>query len=67
MPLLFVAIAWPALRENSAMYDETSYVPAGFTYLTRGDFRLNPEHRTAQFYLKMAQAAAAEASGKAPR
>ena len=44
MPLLFVAIAWPALRENSATYDETSYVPAGFTYLTRGDFRLNPEH-----------------------
>jgi len=44
MPLLFVAIAWPALRENSATYDETTYVPAGFTYLTRGDFRLNPEH-----------------------
>ena len=44
MPLLFVAIAWPALRENSATYDETTYVPAGFTYLTRADFRLNPEH-----------------------
>ena len=44
MPLVFVMLAWPALRENSATYDETSYVPAGFTYLTRGDFRLNPEH-----------------------
>ena len=44
MPLVFVMLAWPALRENSATYDETTYVPAGFTYVTRGDFRLNPEH-----------------------
>jgi len=37
-------MAWPGLSENSATYDETSYVPAGFTYLTRADFRLNPDH-----------------------
>lgn len=44
VPLLFIGIAWPALRENSATWDETAHVPAGFTYLTRADFRLNPEH-----------------------
>jgi len=44
MPLVFVMLAWPALRENSATYDETTHVPAGFTYVTRADFRLNPEH-----------------------
>ncbi|MBI3767023.1 MAG: glycosyltransferase family 39 protein [Deltaproteobacteria bacterium] len=41
---LFVALAWPALRENSATYDETEHVPAGYTYLTRHDYRLGPEH-----------------------
>ncbi len=41
---LFVALAWPALRENSATYDETEHVPAGYTYSTRHDYRLGPEH-----------------------
>ena len=43
-PLLFVVAAWPALRGTSATYDETAYLPAGFTYLARKDFRLSPEH-----------------------
>ena len=42
--LLFVVLALPALSENSAIYDETEHVPAGYTYLTRGDYRLGPEH-----------------------
>ncbi len=42
--LLFVGLALPALNENSATYDETEHVPAGYTYLTRGDYRLGPEH-----------------------
>jgi hypothetical protein len=42
--LLFVIVAWPALRESSATYDETEHVPAGYTYLTRADYRLGPEH-----------------------
>lgn len=42
--LLFVGLALPALHENSATYDETEHVPAGYTYLTRGDYRLGPEH-----------------------
>jgi hypothetical protein len=40
---LFVAVAWPGLRENSATYDETLYLPAGYAHLTRGDLRLGPE------------------------
>ncbi len=43
-PLLFLLTAWPALEENSGTYDEPVLVSAGYTYLTRGDFRLNPEH-----------------------
>jgi len=42
-PLLFVVLAWPALSENSAIYDETDHVPAGYVYLTRGDYRLGPD------------------------
>ena len=41
---LFVACgAWSALR-LSATFDETTHLPAGFTYLDRFDFRHNPEH-----------------------
>ena len=43
-PLLFVVVAWPALDENSGTYDEPVLVSAGYSYVTRGDFRLNPEH-----------------------
>ena len=42
--LLFVWLARPALRELSATYDETEHVPAGYTYVARGDYRLGPEH-----------------------
>lgn len=41
---MFLAVAWPALEENSGTYDEPFLVTAGYTYLTRGDFRLNVEH-----------------------
>ncbi len=43
-PLLLLVVAWPALDENSGTYDEPFLVTAGYTYLTRGDFRLNVEH-----------------------
>jgi hypothetical protein len=29
---------------HTTTYDEASHLPAGYTYLTTGDFRLNPEH-----------------------
>ena len=33
-----------SLRLESATFDETAHLPAGYTYLDRFDFRLNPEH-----------------------
>src|SRR5258708_34149014 len=32
------------MRTTSAVYDETAHLPAGYTYLTLRDFRMNPEH-----------------------
>ncbi len=47
VPLLLAVFVgcgvFAALRE-SATFDETTHLPAGFTYLDRGDFRHNPEH-----------------------
>lgn len=33
-----------SMRLLSATFDETTHLPAGYTYLTTGDFRLNPQH-----------------------
>jgi 4-amino-4-deoxy-L-arabinose transferase-like glycosyltransferase len=33
-----------SLRQDSATFDETAHIAAGFTYLDRLEFRLNPEH-----------------------
>lgn len=37
-------LAWFSLRGDSAIYDESVHLPAGYSYVTRGDMRLNPEH-----------------------
>ena len=29
---------------DSAIYDETAHIPAGYSYLTQKEYRLNPEH-----------------------
>lgn len=42
--LVFVVCGWISLAGDSATSDETAHLPAGYTYLDRGDFRLNPEH-----------------------
>lgn len=31
-------------RNNAAIFDETAHIPAGYSYVTRLDYRLNPEH-----------------------
>lgn len=31
-------------RNDSAIFDETAHIPAGYSYLEYADFRLNPEH-----------------------
>ena len=42
--LLYGALAVSSMRTTSAVFDETAHLPAGYTYLTTRDFRLNPEH-----------------------
>ena len=52
LPLLFVAAmavasfgqAWTSLSAKSLTFDEVVYIPAGYSYVTTGDYRLNPEH-----------------------
>jgi Dolichyl-phosphate-mannose-protein mannosyltransferase len=35
--------AFGSLRRKSLTFDELSYIPAGYSYVRTGDFRLNPE------------------------
>src|SRR5262249_48797775 len=37
-------LALSAMVGNSAIVDEIAHVPAGYSYLHYGDYRLNPEH-----------------------
>jgi hypothetical protein len=38
------AQAWLSLRNKSLTFDEVTYIPAGYSYVVTGDYRLNPEH-----------------------
>ncbi len=38
------AQAWMSLRTKSLTFDELTYIPAGYSYVVTGDYRLNPEH-----------------------
>jgi hypothetical protein len=42
--LTFVALAWPALVADSLTYDECAHLAGGYSYITRHDYRMNPEH-----------------------
>src|SRR4051794_15464564 len=47
VPLLlavFVTLAVVSMRGKGTAFDETSHLPAGYTYWKTGDFRMNPEH-----------------------
>ncbi len=33
-----------SMKDDSATMDEMSHIPAGYSYLTQKDFRINPEH-----------------------
>ena len=41
---VYASLAVSSMRTTSAYYDETAHLPAGYTYLTLRDFRMNPEH-----------------------
>ena len=43
--LLFVFFACLfSMKDDSATMDEAAHLPAGYSYLTQKDMRLNPEH-----------------------
>ena len=42
--LLMVVLATISLKQESAIMDEVAHTPAGYSYLTQRDMRLNPEH-----------------------
>jgi 4-amino-4-deoxy-L-arabinose transferase-like glycosyltransferase len=42
--VVFAVCGFLSLAGDSATSDETAHIPAGYSYLDRGDFRLNPEH-----------------------
>ena len=43
--LIFVfLIAVFSMKDDSATFDEIAHLPAGYSYLTQKDMRLNPEH-----------------------
>jgi hypothetical protein len=42
--LIFMGLVAFFARSSSATFDETSHLPAGYSYLRWHDYRLNPEH-----------------------
>jgi len=42
--LFMLTIAVLSMRDESAIMDEVAHIPAGYSYLTQKDMRLNPEH-----------------------
>ena len=42
--LVFAVQNLGAMRATTATSDETSHLPAGYTYVATGDYRLNPQH-----------------------
>lgn len=41
---LFLLLSFTSMRRKNATFDEGVHIPAGYTYVAYGDFRLNPEH-----------------------
>ncbi|HZQ44820.1 MAG TPA: phospholipid carrier-dependent glycosyltransferase [Acidobacteriaceae bacterium] len=42
-PILFAELFF-SVRQNSQTFDESAHIYAGYSYWTRGDFGINPEH-----------------------
>ena len=41
---LYAALALTSLRRKSATFDECAHLPAAYTHLAMGDYRLSPDH-----------------------
>jgi len=44
MIVLMATLAFLSMKEISATMDELAHIPAGYSYLSQHDYRLNPEH-----------------------
>lgn len=42
--VIMITLAVVSLRQESATMDEVAHIPAGYSYLSQKDYRLNPEH-----------------------
>ena len=42
--LIVFLLCFFGMKDDSATMDEMSHIPAGYSYLTQKDFRINPEH-----------------------
>ncbi|MFH1129261.1 MAG: glycosyltransferase family 39 protein [Patescibacteria group bacterium] len=42
--LLMLVLATISQKQESAIMDEVAHIPAGYSYMTQNDMRLNPEH-----------------------
>lgn len=42
--LCMLAMGVGSMKGDSAIVDEVAHIPAGYSYVTKGDYRLNPEH-----------------------
>ena len=42
--LFMIVVAILSMQDESAIMDEVAHIPAGYSYLTQRDMRLNPEH-----------------------
>jgi len=42
--LVMLAISIGTALGDAAIMDEVAHIPAGYTYIKFGDYRLNPEH-----------------------
>jgi hypothetical protein len=42
--IIMFALMFFSVKGDSPIVDEIAHIPAGFSYITTGDYRLNPEH-----------------------
>jgi len=42
--IIMFSLALSSILDDTLTFDETAHIPAGYSYLTQRDYRLNPEH-----------------------
>lgn len=44
MIFAMISLAFFSLKEDSLTFDESSHIPAGYSYISQQEYRINPEH-----------------------